>query len=220
MKDITDKDKKNNLKLSSKNNPQHKSNFLIGDCYVGRDLLSIAGPCRVESYEQVYRIASFLNDLGVKFFRAGAFKPCTFPYASTGLKEDGLEILKEVKNDLGMQVITEVMDIRDIKKIEPATDIFQIGARNMQNYNLLAEVAQLGMPVMLKRHPGATLRDFLGDYVPSIAQAAVAAGADGTIVEVHYDPPNSVSDPLQALDYDTYTKLYTNMVKIRNTIKW
>jgi 3-deoxy-7-phosphoheptulonate synthase len=173
------------------------------------------------------------------------------------------------------------MDIRDIKKIEPATDIFQIGARNMQNYNLLAEVAQLGMPVMLKRHPGATLRDFLGasewllangtekvilcergvnafathdenarwltdltiipavrkyshlpiiidpshacgisDYVPSIAQAAVAAGADGTIVEVHYDPPNSVSDPLQALDYDTYTKLYTNMVKIRNTIKW
>ena len=161
MKDITKSDLQNNLKLTAQRGGT-KTFEDLHDLRATNCLLTIAGPCRVESYEQCYKIASFLKELGVRYFRAGAFKPCTFPHACTGLKYEGLDILDEIKDKLHLKIVTEVMDIRDIKRVSQTTDIFQIGARNMQNYNLLSEVAKLNMPVLLKRHPGSSLSDFLG----------------------------------------------------------
>ena len=219
-------------------------------------MLTIAGPCRVESRDQVFKIASHLKSLGVNFFRAGAFKPCTFPNANTGLGNEGLDILQEVKEGLKISIVTEAMSIDQVPDVAAVADIIQVGARNMQNYNLLEKIASFGLPVLLKRHPGASLRDFLGaaewvmangsekvilcergvnsfathdvnsrwltdltvvpavrkyshlpiiidpshacgvrEFVPSISKASIASGADGTIIEVHYDPDNSVSDP-------------------------
>ena len=279
MKDITLKDQENNLKLVSKLHSTHRSTFDINGTQVGKDLLTIAGPCRVESRDQVFKIASYLKSLGVNFFRAGAFKPCTFPNANTGLGKEGLNILQEVKEELGVAVVTEAMSIDQVSDVAEVADIIQVGARNMQNYNLLQKIAESGVPVLLKRHPGASLRDFLGaaewvmangshkvilcergvnsfathdvnsrwltdltivpavrkyshlpvvidpshacgirEFVPSISKASIASGADGTIIEVHYDPDNSASDPLQAVDFETFTKLYKDMNKIREVL--
>ncbi len=279
MKDITLKDQENNLKLVSKLHETHRSIFEINGTQVGKDLLTIAGPCRVESRDQVFKIASYLKSLGVNFFRAGAFKPCTFPNANTGLGKEGLDILQEVREELNVSIVTEAMSIDQVPDVARVADIIQVGARNMQNYNLLEKIAESGVPVLLKRHPGASLRDFLGaaewvmangshkvilcergvnsfathdansrwvtditvvpavrkyshlpiiidpshacgirEFVPSISKASIAAGADGTIIEVHYDPDSSVSDPLQAIDFNTFDLLHEKMHQIRKAI--
>jgi 3-deoxy-7-phosphoheptulonate synthase len=160
MKDISQNDLDNNLKLVVASSGEFKvenKNFVFGE-----DFIIIGGPCRVESKEQMEAIAKNIKENGLKFMRAGAFKPCTFPYASTGMGEEGLKILKEVADKYGLISVSEVMAIDQIPLGEKYIDVFQIGARNMQNYNLLAAIGKTGKPVVLKRHPGASLRDLLG----------------------------------------------------------
>jgi 3-deoxy-7-phosphoheptulonate synthase len=135
----------------------------------GDDLTVIAGPCSVESKDQLFDIAGQLNQMGIKFLRAGAYKPRTSPYSFQGLKEKGLEFLTAVKRELGMIIVTEAKDTQTLPLIDEAADIIQIGARNMQNFSLLEEVGQLSKPVLLKRGLAATVEDLLmsAEYILS-----------------------------------------------------
>src|SRR5947209_8270017 len=223
----------------------------------GGHLGVIAGPCSVESREQILELAHMVREAGCKGLRGGAFKPRTSPYSFQGLKEKGLELLAEARDATGLAVVTEVMAPEHVKLIATYTDVLQVGARNMQNYPLLEAVGESGLPVLLKRGPSATMDEFLlaAEYIlktgnsrvmlcergirtfeehtrftlplatvpylhqtthlpvvvdPShgtgkaslvavMARAAVAAGADGLICEVHPDPEKALSDGFQAL---------------------
>jgi len=161
MKDISQQDLENNLKLVVSIQGDflvENKNFVLGK----DDFIIVGGPCRIESIEQMETIAKTIRENGLKFIRAGAFKPCTFPTANQGMGEEGLKILKEVSDKHDLISVSEVMAINQIELAGKYIDVFQIGARNMQNYNLLAEIGKSGKPVILKRHPGASLRDFLG----------------------------------------------------------
>jgi len=231
----------------------------------GEKFLTIAGPCAVESKKQVLETARFLKSKGVKFLRGGAYKPRTSPYSFQGLKEDGLKILKEVREETGLKIVTEVMDTREVELVSKYADVLQIGARNMQNFSLLKEVGKLNKPVLLKRGLSATYKEFLmaaeyiisegnnhvilcergirtftdetrntldisaipvikryshlpiiidpshasGDwrYVAPLSKAAVAAGANGLIIEVHPDPQNALSDGKQSLNFEQFSEL-------------
>jgi 3-deoxy-7-phosphoheptulonate synthase len=127
----------------------------------GPDLLIIAGPCSVESYEQTLRIAHHVQAAGAHLLRGGAFKPRTSPYSFQGLGVEGLEILARVRSETGMPVVTEALDIDVIDKVAEYADIVQIGARNMQNYTLLRRAGRCGRPVLLKRGMNATITEFL-----------------------------------------------------------
>jgi len=233
----------------------------IGD---GR-LALIAGPCSVESREQVMRTAEIVSRSGAKFFRGGAFKPRTSPYAFRGLKEEGLKLLDEVKASFDLRIVTEVMDIETMSAVAAVADVVQIGARNMQNFPLLEAAGRLRKPVLLKRGMSATMTELfmageyllsLGNYqvilcergirtfetmtrntfdlsaavmikhhthlpviadpshgvgidwaVPPLAKAAVVAGADGIMIEVHPDPESALSDGQQSLTFEEYRKL-------------
>jgi len=135
----------------------------------GENLTVIAGPCSVESRQQIFDIAGELKEMGIKFLRAGAFKPRSSPYSFQGLKEKGLEYLKEVKNELGLKIVTEAKDTSTLPVISEVADIIQIGARNMQNFSLLEEVGKLPNPVLLKRGMAATIEDLLmsAEYILS-----------------------------------------------------
>jgi 3-deoxy-7-phosphoheptulonate synthase len=142
----------------------------IGEEKVGGDELTvIAGPCSVESRDQIFDIAGQLKEMGIKFLRAGAYKPRTSPYSFQGLKEKGLEYLSDVKRELGMKIVTEVKDTQTLPLIAETADIIQVGARNMQNFSLLEEVGQLSSPVLLKRGLAATVEDLLmsAEYILS-----------------------------------------------------
>ena len=223
----------------------------------GQEIHVMAGPCAVESRAQIVETAHAVKAAGATFIRGGAFKPRTSPYSFQGLEEEGLCYLAEAREKTGLLVITEVVDVRDVELVASYSDILQLGARNMQNFLLLKEVAKAGKPVMLKRGPSATLEEWMmaaeylmdgGNYqvmfcergirtfesytrntldlsmVPSLhalshlpvivdpshgtgrwelvqpmAQAALAAGADGLIVEVHPQPDKAVSDGKQSL---------------------
>lgn len=121
----------------------------------------IAGPCSIESYEQMDSIGKLLSAEGVKVLRGGAFKPRTSPYKFQGLREDGLKIMKEIGIKYGLKTVTEVMDPRDVELIGNSVDMLQIGSRNMQNFALLTEVGKFGKPVMLKRGMTATIEEWL-----------------------------------------------------------
>jgi 3-deoxy-7-phosphoheptulonate synthase len=127
----------------------------------GKQLGIIAGPCSVESEEQMDKVASKLSEMGVKILRAGAYKPRTGPYAFQGLKEEGLKILRKVADKYGMATATEVLDTRDVEIVAALSDVLQIGARNMQNFELLKEVGATKKPVILKRGLNATIEEFL-----------------------------------------------------------
>ncbi|MEG0051086.1 MAG: 3-deoxy-7-phosphoheptulonate synthase [Terrisporobacter sp.] len=129
---------------------------------VKEDKMIMAGPCAIESYEQLLKTAKFVKSQGANILRGGAFKPRTSPNSFRGLKEEGLEILKTVKKETGLAVITELMDIRDLEKIYEVSDIIQIGSRNMQNFTLLTEVGKQDKPVMLKRGISATISEWIG----------------------------------------------------------
>lgn len=165
-KDLSTEDLKEKVPLAAKQNETHCSIVNIGDRLIGGGNFAVfAGPNMVESEELIVDIAKSVRASGVNFLRGGAFKPLTFPYRSekyceSGLK--GLEWLKAAKNESGLGVATEVMDIRYLKEICEVADVLQIGTRNMQNYPLLVECAQTGKPILLKRGYGASLRDFLG----------------------------------------------------------
>jgi 3-deoxy-7-phosphoheptulonate synthase len=223
----------------------------------GGSLAMIAGPCAIESAELLDEIAGAVKAGGANILRGGAFKPRTSPYSFQGLGEEGLKILRDVGARHGMPVVTEVMDPRQVPLVQRYADMFQIGARNMQNFDLLKEVGQARKPVLLKRGMSATVKDVLmsaeyilaegnpdvvlcergvrsfedstrnmldmsavpnvkgqshlpiivdpshatgrPDLIPSMACAAVAAGADGVHIEVHSCPEKALSDGPQAL---------------------
>jgi 3-deoxy-7-phosphoheptulonate synthase len=230
----------------------------------------IAGPCAVESREQIQTTAAAVQAAGARFLRGGAFKPRTSPYAFQGMKEDGLKLLAEARAATGLPVVTEVMDTREVELVARYADVLQIGARNMQNFSLLEAAGAQGKPVMLKRGLAATIQEFLmaaeyilkqGNYnvilcergirtfepmtrntmdlgsipvikslthlpiivdpshgtgdrkaVPAMARAAVAAGADGLMIEVHPNPSKALSDGPQSLTPEMFAEL---MISIR-----
>jgi 3-deoxy-7-phosphoheptulonate synthase len=242
----------------------------------GGHLAMVAGPCAVESREGLDRIAAHVKKAGANILRGGAFKPRTSPYAYLGLGEEGLKILREVGDKHGMPVVTEVMDPRQVTLVEEWADMFQIGARNMQNFDLLKEVGQARKPVLLKRGMSATVKDLLmsaeyilaggntgvvlcergvrsfedstrnmldmsavpnvkgqshlpiivdpshatgrPDLIPSMAKAAVAAGADGVHVEVHDNPEKALSDGPQALLPDQFARLMQDVRKLASAV--
>ncbi len=244
---------------------------------IGGDTLTvIAGPCSVEDEEQMEATAAHVAAHGATLLRGGAFKPRTSPYSFQGLGEEGLRLLRAAgdRHDLG--VITEVMDIAKIDLIHQYTDIFQVGARNMQNFDLLKELGHAGKPVFLKRGASATIEEWLmaaeyliahgnpdvilcergirtfetatrntldlssipvvkqkshlpifadpshgtgrRDAVLPMARAAVAAGADGLMVEVHPNPPAAKSDGPQSLLFDQFVQLMTHVRAIAEVV--
>ncbi len=157
-------------KLTSKELRPEKSVIKVGNAFIGGDELAIiAGPCAVETVEQVFSAAEAVAKSGAKFFRGGAFKPRTSPYAFQGKGEDGLKILAEVRDRHGLNIVTEAMDERGVDLVEKYGDCIQIGARNMQNFSLLKYVGKTRKPVLLKRGLSATLDEFLlaAEYVMS-----------------------------------------------------
>ena len=236
----------------------------------------IAGPCSVESREQILAVAKTAKAAGANFFRGGAFKPRTSPYDFQGLGAEGLELLLEVKQTTGLPIVTELMDIRSIELFEHV-DVIQVGARNTQNYDLLRELGKLGQPVLLKRGLAGTIKELLmsaeyimasgnenvilcergirtyesaytrntldlsavpvlkslthlpvvvdpshgtgrTDLVPSMALAAVAAGADGLMIEVHNDPPRALSDGPQSLTPAEFSEVASKIFKVRDVL--
>jgi 3-deoxy-7-phosphoheptulonate synthase len=139
-----------------------RSVFEIGGRRIGGEHFAlIAGPCTVESREQVLETARVVKEGGAAMFRGGAYKPRTSPYAFQGLGQEGLRLLAEAKEQYGMPIVTELMDVRDLEAVLEVADVLQIGARNMQNYTLLSEVGRSGCPVLLKRGLSATLEELL-----------------------------------------------------------
>jgi len=242
----------------------------------GGSLAVIAGPCAVESAEQVFAVAEAVAASGARFFRGGAFKPRTSPYAFQGMGEAGLKILAEVRERFGLNIVTEAMDEAGVDMVEKYGDCIQIGARNMQNFSLLKYVGRATKPVLLKRGMSATLEEFLlaaeyimaeGNYnvilcergirtfgtharntldlsiIPAIrrtthlpiivdpshgtgrnymvepmAMAAVAAGADGVIVEVHPEPENALCDGAQALTAEQFAVLEQRLEMLHGAV--
>lgn len=129
---------------------------------VKQDKIIMAGPCAIESYEQLLETAKFVKSKGANILRGGAYKPRTSPNSFQGLKEEGLEILKAVKKETGLPVVTELMDARELEKLYDVADIIQIGSRNMQNFTLLTEVGRQDKPVMLKRGLCASISEWIG----------------------------------------------------------
>lgn len=140
------------------------------------DRLIIAGPCAIESYEQLLMIAKFVKSKGANVLRGGAYKPRTSPYSFQGMKEEGLKILKLVKKEVDIPIVTELMDARDIDKIYDVADIIQIGSRNMHNFSLLTEVGKQDKPVLLKRGMSATIKEWIN------AAEYIAVGGNTNII--------------------------------------
>lgn len=140
------------------------------------DRLIIAGPCAIESYEQLLMIAKFVKSKGANVLRGGAYKPRTSPYSFQGMKEEGLKILKLVKKEVDIPIVTELMDARDIDKIYDAADILQIGSRNMHNFSLLSEVGKQDKPILLKRGMSATIKEWIN------AAEYIAVGGNTNII--------------------------------------
>lgn len=222
-----------------------------------KKIVVMAGPCSVENFDMLLNVGKKVKKAGAKILRGGAFKPRSSPYSFQGLGEEALKYLLDVKKQTGMKIVTEVMDTRDVEMVGKYADILQIGARNMQNFNLLKEVGLSKKPVLLKRGMAATVKEFLmsaeyvlaagnfncilcergirtfedatrftldlnavplikqlshlpvvvdpshgtgkWDLVAPMAKAAIAAGADGLIIEVHPNPEEAYSDGEQSL---------------------
>lgn len=248
----------------------------VGGAAFGRGFCLVAGPCAVESAEQMAAIAPAVARSGAAVLRGGAFKPRTSPYTFQGLGAEGVRLLAEAGRKAGLPVVSEVTDVRDLSLFEDV-DMVQIGARNMQNFALLREAAAFGKPVLLKRGMGATIEELLqsaeyllrygngnvvlcergirtfagqmratldvgaipalkqathlpvivdpshaagrSDYVTPLALAAVAAGADGLMVEVHNDPASALSDGAQALDMAGFAALAEKVQKLLSALR-
>ncbi|MBI2042397.1 MAG: 3-deoxy-7-phosphoheptulonate synthase [Candidatus Nealsonbacteria bacterium] len=155
-------------KLASRDFQQDKTVVKIGDVEIGgQAVIIIAGPCAVESEEQVLLTARLVKKLGAKILRGGAYKPSTSPFKFQGMGEDGLRILAAAKEETGLKIVTEVLSPRDVELVSECADILQIGARNCQNYDLLEEVGQAGKPILLKRGFGMSITEWLqaADYI-------------------------------------------------------
>ena len=151
------------LRLASKQSPDHRTIVEVGPHKVGGErVVVIAGPCSVESRDQLMETARIVKEAGCHMLRGGAFKPRTLPYSFQGLGEEGLEILAEARDETGLPVVTEVLAPGDVELVESYADVLQIGARNMQNYPLLRRVGSSEKPVLLKRGMAATMEELLG----------------------------------------------------------
>ncbi|MEI8389069.1 MAG: 3-deoxy-7-phosphoheptulonate synthase [bacterium] len=149
-------------KLVSRAFQRENTIITVGNAQIGGDELAvIAGPCAVESLEQLESVAEKLSKCGIKFLRGGAFKPRTSPYSFQGLGEEGLKYLRQVADKYNMHVVSEIMDISQISMLLEYVDIFQVGARNMQNFNLLRELGYINKPVLIKRGLSATIDELL-----------------------------------------------------------
>jgi len=158
------------FKLVSREMKDERTVIRFDDCSIGGDDITlIAGPCSVESRDQIVDLAGTLREMGVRFLRGGAFKPRTSPYAFRGLKEQALAFLAEAKARTGMFIVTEVMEPATVAEVAEVADILQVGARNMQNYPLLEAVGAVAKPVLLKRGMSATIEEFLmaAEYILS-----------------------------------------------------
>ncbi len=242
----------------------------------GNKIVVMAGPCSVEGPDMLLRIAKEVKKAGATFLRGGAFKPRTSPYSFQGLGEEGLKYLREAADQTGLLVVTEVMDTRTVELVSRYADMLQIGARNVQNFDLLKEVGMSQKPVLLKRGLSSTIKELLlsaeyllskgnfkvmlcergirtfetatrntvdisavpvlkgethlpvlvdpshgtgkWDYVIPIARAAVAAGADGIMVEVHDNPEEAKSDGEQSLYPKRFAELMTQLRAIAKAI--
>src|SRR6266481_462323 len=246
--------------------------FTVG----GKRICVIAGPCSVESREQILEIAEIVREAGATGLRGGAFKPRTSPYSFQGLKEKGLQLLAEARAKTGLSIVTEVMAPEHIKMVAGYADVLQVGARNMQNYPLLEAVGESNLPVLLKRGPSATMEEFLlaaeyilnqgntrvmlcergirtfedhtrftlplatvpylhqtthlpvvvdpshgtgkASLVATMAKAAVAAEADGLIVEIHPNPEVAMSDGFQALTPHAFQLMMADCRKVATAL--
>lgn len=248
----------------------------VGGTKIGAGHLTVmAGPCAVESMGQLMEAAECVKACGAQFLRGGAFKPRTSPYDFQGLAEEGLKMLREAADKTGCKVVTELVNINDVGLIEKYADMIQIGARNMQNFQLLKEVGRTRMPILLKRGLSATISEWLNaaeyvmaggnenvvlcergirtyetytrntldlsavaavkelshlpvivdpshgtgrwQMVPAMARAAIAAGADGLIIEVHPHPEIALSDGDQSLTPENFRK---TMEEVRDIAKF
>jgi 3-deoxy-7-phosphoheptulonate synthase len=260
-------------KLASRGFRPHGTVVKIGDVEIGGGAVVVmAGPCSVENKDQIERAADIVADGGGRVIRGGAFKPRSSPYSFQGLGEEGLELMRRAADRRGLLVISEVMDSSQIALLSAYADILQVGARNMQNYNLLRELGKIRKPVLLKRGLSATIEELLlsaeyilagGNYdlilcergirtfetytrntfdvsaipvvkklshlpivadpshgtgrrdmVPPMARAAVAAGADGLLMEVHHDPDHALSDGAQSMFPAQYDELMEQLRRI------
>ncbi|MDR1764852.1 MAG: 3-deoxy-7-phosphoheptulonate synthase [Lachnospiraceae bacterium] len=251
--------------VNRKFHPQ-PSTVMVGDVAIGPGSLTVmAGPCAVESREQLLETARAVKKAGATILRGGAYKPRTSPYSFQGLEEIGLGYMKEAREETGLRVVCEVTSERAIETASRYVDMLQIGARNMQNFELLKEAGKSGIPVLLKRGLAATIDEWLNaaeyiisegnphivlcergirtfetstrntldlsaipvikvkshlpiiadpshatgvrDYVAPLSKAAVAAGADGLMVEVHPDPSKALSDGPQSLTFPAFEGL-------------
>ncbi len=235
----------------------------------GKEIIVMAGPCAVENLEQLREAAQAVKACGAKFLRGGAFKPRTSPYDFQGLGEDGLKLLRQVADEFGLRVVTEIVDKDDIDLFCEYTDILQVGARNMQNFQMLKALGKCSKPILLKRGLSATISEWLNaaEYIMSggneqvifcergirtyetftrntldlsavaavkelshlpivvdpshgtgrwkmvapMARAALAAGADGLIIEVHPHPEKALSDGDQSLTPEAFKELMESL---------
>src|SRR5665213_2646113 len=264
-------------KLASRAFRPHGTVVKIRDVEIGGGrVVVMAGPCSVESRDQIESAADIVADGGARVIRGGAFKPRSSPYSFQGLGEEGLKLMREAADRRGLLVISEVMDSSQIPLLSAYSDILQIGARNMQNYNLLREVGRIRKPVLLKRGLCATIEELLlsaeyilsgGNYdvilcergirgfetytrntfdvsaipvvkklshlpivgdpshgtgrrdlVTPMARAAVAAGADGLLMEVHHDPDHALSDGAQSMYPAQFTELMQQLRLIATAV--
>lgn len=264
-------------KLASRE--MHRHDTVIRTPYgeIGPDSFTIvAGPCSVENEVMVIRTAEFLVSQGIRWLRAGAFKPRTSPYSFQGMGVEGLKILAKAREMTGIGIVTELMDTEFASAVEESADVIQIGARNMQNFSLLKRVGKCRKPVLLKRGLSATLEEWLMSaeyvmaggnydvilcergvrtfsdhsrntldlsvippakslchlpivvdpshgtgkraYVPAMAMAALAAGADGLLIEAHPDPDRAMSDGPQSLDFPGLTELLGRLRSIAGVL--
>lgn len=260
-------------KLASREFKSFDTTVKVKDVVIGgKEVVVMAGPCVVENEKQIFETAQQVKAAGAKILRGGAFKPRTSPYSFQGLGEEGLKLLAQAGEETGLAVVTEVMSVNQIELVGKYTDIFQVGARNMQNFVLLQELGKTKKPILLKRGLSATIEELLlsaeyilsqGNYevilcergirtfenytrntldlsaVPALkrlshlpvivdpshatgkwrlvspmAKAAIAAGADGLLIEVHPDPKSSLSDGAQTLRLDTFTQLMKELSPI------
>jgi 3-deoxy-7-phosphoheptulonate synthase len=260
-------------KLASRGFRPEGTVVTIGDVAIGGErVVVMAGPCSVESREQIERCAQIVAKAGAKVIRGGAFKPRSSPYSFQGMGEEGLELMRAAANRNGLLVVSEVMEIAQIPLLSQYADILQVGARNMQNFNLLRELGKQRKPVLLKRGIAATIEELLlsaeyilagGNYdvilcergirtfetstrntmdisaipvvkqlshlpivadpshgtgrrdkVVPMARAAVAAGADGLLVEVHPDPDHALSDGAQSLRPEQFEHLMDQLRRL------
>ena len=264
-------------KLASREFKAEDSLVSVGEIGIGgKRIVVMAGPCAVESEEQLMEVAKAVKESGASLLRGGAFKPRTSPFSFQGLEKAGLELLARAKKQFGIPIITEVVDPHDVSLVSTYADILQVGARNMQNFALLTNIGRRKCPVVLKRGFSCTVTEWLtaADYllaegnnqvilcergirtfedstrfsldifsipvvkkfshlpvivdpshaaghyslVPAIAKAAVAAGADGLLIEIHPNPKEALVDGLQSLTPSDFTRLMEELRPIAKSV--